>query len=152
MANWTAITVSNLNNAKVSALVDALRTAALGAGQTDRSTEIIEGVVKAIRLEVQACKTNLVDADTTKIPTELRPIAVRMVLWELKNALEMSVTNQEEIDHGNDIKFLRRIAICEVPISTPDDPQETPTVQPAAGTPRITERARKFTRNDQEGI
>lgn len=144
MSNWITVTIDNLKNSKVADLVDALRTSALGTGQTDRSTEIITNVILRIRQEVQACKTNIVDSDETKIPKELMPLAARFILWDLKNALEIPPTSQEERDHSDDLTYLRRIASCEVPISIADDPIATPTVQPASGTPRITDKTRYF--------
>lgn len=135
MTNWISITVANLNNAKVSAFVDALRTAALDHAQVERSAEIIQGVVDRIRDEVKGCKNNVLDADETKIPKGLKSIAVRFILWELKNALEMDVTEQEKIDRSDDVNYLKRVANCDVPIAVPDNPQPTPEVQPAATSP-----------------
>ena len=152
MPNWIEITVDNLNNAKVAALVDALRTSALADGQTDRAPEIIQNVVNRIRIEVQACKANTVDSDTSKIPAELLALAVRLVLWDLKNSLEIEVTEAERIDHANDETFLKRIAACEVPISTPENPIAATPVQSANNSPRFGPRTRKFTSTTQDGI
>jgi hypothetical protein len=151
MPNWTAITTANLANAKVSALVDALRTAALGVGQTDRSTEIITNVVNRIRVEVQACRTNIIDSDATKIPKELLALALRLVLWDLKNALEITPTDGEKIDHTNDENFLKRIASCEIPISIADNPITAPVVQPTSASPKFGTRTRNFTDASQDG-
>lgn len=152
MGNWIAITTANLNNAKVAALVDALRTAALGTGQTDRAPEIIQGVVDRLRTEVKGCKNNILDSDPTKIPKSLKAIAVRMILWDLKNSLELEVTEAEKIDHSNDENFLKRVASCDIPVAIADSPETTEEVQPAAAAPSFgAGRCRQFSRNQQDG-
>ncbi len=152
LSNWIAITPANLNNAKVSALVDALRMAALGNNQTDRAPEIIQAVVDRIRTEVKGCKNNILDSDPTKIPKSLKAIAVRMMLWDLKNALEFEVTEAEKIDHGNDENFLKRVASCEIPVNLADNPETVEEVQPGAAQPSFGDgRRRQFTRGQQDG-
>ena len=122
MANWINITVENLNNAKIAALVDALRTAALAEGQEERSAEIIQDVVNRIRDEIKGCATNQLDADSTKIPKGLKALAVRMVLRALKDAVEEPLTKDESDQRDLDERYLVRISKCEIPIATPDDP------------------------------
>ncbi len=151
MPNWISITLDNLNNAKVAALVSALNTSALGEEQTDRATEIIADIVATIRNKVAACATNQVDADETTIPKELKPQAVRLILWAMKNALEIEVTEAEKIDHANDLKDLNAVAACQLPVSQPDDAEE-PDIQPVTPSPRITAKTLRFTRCDQDGI
>jgi hypothetical protein len=59
MPRWVTITTDDLNDTKVAALVDALRTAALAVGQDDPVDEIIADVISRIRAEVASCSQNV---------------------------------------------------------------------------------------------
>lgn len=129
--NWISITLDNLKNAKVSALVNALNTAALAEGQASRAPEQIQKAVNKIRNRVEACTTNQVDSDETKIPKELLDIAERLIIWNLKSALEIATTDEEKIDHKNDLDDLEKVALCKLPVSLPDDAVAPETQSPA---------------------
>jgi hypothetical protein len=151
MANWVAISIDNLNNAKIAALVDALRTSALEVGQTERSAEIIEGVVNRIRAEVKGCATNQLDSDETKIPKDLKDLAVRMILRALKSAVEEPLMEDERADRDADERYLIRVSKCEVPIATPDDPIAGE-VQAGGSVEIVSEPTRTVTRDTLKGL
>lgn len=130
---WTHITPADLDDAKVAALVTALRTAALAEGQDDRSTAIIKNVVTRIRAEIAGCRTNALDADLEKIPGDLKSLALRLILVDLKNALEEELTEDERRAWSKDTRYLERIAECKVPVAAPDDPLKDPGLQSATG-------------------
>jgi hypothetical protein len=153
MPNWTAITVDDLNDTKVAALVDALRTAALAAGQDDPSDEIIGNVVARIRAEIKGCAQNVLDVDATKIPKDLKSLAARMIIRELMGRLRMPLTEDERIEEKNDLRYLERIADCDVPVATADTPETTPSVQSGSAAEIVTDRTdRKFTSDTLEGL
>ena len=151
MSNWLTITTNDLNDAKVSALVDALRNVALAAGQTDPSPRVIQSVITRIRAEVKGCAKNLLDADTTKIPADLKDLAARMILRQLKSRLEIPLTDDELTEQKNDLRYLERIAACDIPIDQPDNPVEGET-QVVSGTPMIQEKRHRFSSRHQEGL
>ena len=122
MSNWIPITLGNLYDAKVAALVDACRTAALGAGQTDRSIGVIAGVVREIRSAVGSNTQNRLDQDVTKIPDSLKDLAVRRMLWGLKGALEIEVTDAEKIDYTADTTALKEVRAGTRKVEQPDNP------------------------------
>jgi hypothetical protein len=129
--NWLSITPSDLEESKVAALVNALRTAALGAEQEDPVPGLIQGVVDRIRAEVAACDRNRVDADLTTIPKGLRLLAHRMILASAKNRLEIPLTQDERTQARSDERYLERISRCELPVETPDSPLN-PDIEQAA--------------------
>lgn len=149
--SWTTIALSDLKDAKAAALVEACQTKALGAGQTDPTANIIANVIARIRAEIAGCSANRLDRDTTLIPTDLKSLGCRMILREMQSRLQYPLSDDEREEQRNDLRYLERIARCEVPIETPDDPV-TPETQGRVGTPDVTERTREFSRDAQEGI
>src|SRR5690348_7395655 len=94
MANWISVTKASLYDSKAAALIDAADTVQLGAGQADRSTDVIQDVVLGIRRKVSKC--NQLDQDVTKIPGGLKTMAVDMIVARLKIALEQQLTVDEQ--------------------------------------------------------
>ncbi len=127
--SWTAITIADLKDAKVSALVEACRTAALGTGQTDPVPNIIANVVARIRAEISGCASNVLDADTTKIPSDLKSLACRMIVREAMSRIKRALSEDEREEQRNDLKYLERISKCDIPVAEPDDPLTTSEVQ-----------------------
>jgi len=149
---WIALTINDLNNAKVAALVNALRTAARAPGQADPSTDIIATVTARIRGEVAGCASNVLDADTTKIPASLRSLAARMAVREMQSRLQLELNETERDEMRADERLLERINSCKVPVEAADNPITSPEpYQSTTGTPRIVTKKRRFSRERQEG-
>lgn len=152
---WITLTLAQLDTAKAAALVDALQTAALAAGQVDPMPEIITDVTTRIRMEVAAGGRTVLSADATKVPPSLKRLALRMVLREGQSRLNaagaLPLSEDERAEEKNDLRLLERIADGELTVETPDDPAATPTVQAASPSPLICARERRNTRNHQEG-
>lgn len=136
MSQWISITIDNLNNAKVAALVDSLRTAALADGETERSAEIIQKVVDRVRRKIASCRQNRLDADVTTIPQGLKDDVIKLILADLKNALEEEQTPFETNELARIDRDLNRIASCQDVVEQPDNPIDAP-VQSTAGTPSV---------------
>jgi hypothetical protein len=122
MANWIAITVDTLYEAKVAALIRAGSTAAKAAGQADRAAGIIQGVVTEIRRKIASRPNNQVDSDTTKIPAGLRDMAVDFIIFRLKLAIEQEPSDAEREQIRRHETNLNRIAECKDVVEQPDDP------------------------------
>lgn len=122
MSQWLAITVQNLYDAKIGALVDACNAAALGTGQTDRSTGIIADVVAEIRRKIASHQRNQLDQDTTTIPQGLKSLAMDMILGRLKIALEMELSEDERKNLDRHARNLDRIAEGTDVVDAPDNP------------------------------
>lgn len=149
--SWVTITIADLKDAKAAALIDACRTAALGDGQSDPTPAIIADVTARIRAEAAACRANVLDADTTRIPAELKSLACRMIIRQCQSRLQLALTEDEREEQRNDLRYLERIAKCEVPISATDDPIYEE-VQAGAVSPRMAAKSRFFRRGDEDGI
>ena len=152
MSNWTTITEADLKGAKVAALVDAYKTAALGEGQADPMPGVISGVVARIRTEIKGCARNVLDADATKIPGDLKSLAARMVCRELQSRLRLALKDDERQEWREDVRYLERIAACEVPVAVPDNPETTATTQASTVGPATSAPTRKFSISEQDGL
>jgi|GEM_PF-1371509 len=155
MSQWVSITKATLYNAKVAALIDALDTAALGDGQTNRSTDIIQGVVDHIRRKVASCRRNNLDADLTTIPKGLRDVAVDLIIARLKTALEMELSQDERDNVSRRERDLNRVADCTDVVDQPDNaipaPMEPTVAPPSFGTRGLNIPARNFNDTTQDG-
>lgn len=152
MPNWTTITEADLKDAKVAALVDAFKTAALGSGQTDPIPGVILNVVARVRAEIKGCSRNVLDVDTTKIPADLKSLVARMIVRELQSRLRLPLKDDEKEEWRQDVRYLERIAACEIPVAVPDDPETTATTQEASVSPATRRPSRNFSRTAQDGL
>jgi hypothetical protein len=151
--NWISITTQDLNDTKVGKLVEACRTKALASGQSDPSLRIIESVVSRIRSEIKGCASHSLDSDLATIPKDLKSLATRMILRELQSRLQIELNQDEREEWRQDIRYLERIASCEIPVLAPDSPESTSSVQPSgSGSPRTSRRSRIATRQSMEGL
>lgn len=147
MPNWISISPSDLNTAKLADLVESLRTIALAPGQADPALEVISDVVTRIRNEIKGCQTNLLDADSSTIPLDLKGLAMRMILRQMQSRLRLALNTDETEEQRNDLRYLERIAQCKVPVATPDNPVEG-AVQALVPSPSITPKNLQFRRQD----
>jgi len=149
--SWTTITTADLNNAKLAPLMDALRSAALADGQGDPVDAITLTCIDRVRRKIAACRTNQVDADSTKIPQSLKALVCRMIIREAKDRLEIELTTTETEQWRVDEKELNAIASCEMPIDDSDN-ATAPEVQSTQPGPTINARTRRFSRDQQSGV
>lgn len=134
---WISITVENLEDAKVAALVTALREAALGDDQSDPTDRIIQGVVDDVRRRIASCASNQLDEDETTIPKSLRDLTVDLVIYRMKARLPGQELTEDEVrQKAEHIRTLERIAEGREVVDQPDT-AIAPPVQATAGTPSI---------------
>lgn len=152
--SWTAITAAVLKERKVAPLVDAAKNYAAGLdpAQDDPTPAIIASAVKEIRAAVRSCSKNVLDADTSKIPSDLLDLACRKITFALKNFVEVELTQDERDDKRADERKLERIASCDLAVEKTDNPETTPTIQSTSGSPRITTKTLYFSRDAQRGV
>lgn len=151
MNNWTPITIADLEDHKVAALVNALRNAARAQNQADPVPAIIQSVVDRIRAEVAGCDRNRLDADTAKIPKSLKVLACQMILAAAKNRLEIALTDDERTQQRSNERYLERIASCDVPVDMPDNPIAA-AVQQGGRIRVVTSTPRRATRERMRGL
>lgn len=149
--SWTTITIDDLKDAKASALVEACRTAALGQGQDDPLPGIIANVITRIRAEVASCEENSLDADTATIPADLKSLACRMIIREAMSRLQQPLNDDEKEEQRNDLRYLERIAKCEVKVSATDNPSSGE-VQSGGAIEQVSTPTRTATRTKLAGL
>lgn len=152
MSNWKTITVDDLKNTKAATLIERLGEVGLGEDQDDPTGEIIANVTARIRAEIAGCAENTLDSDTSKIPNDLVSLACRMVYKEMAARVRISLTQDERDQDRADVRYLERIAACDVPVADPDDPDESPEVSQGASAPYMNDRTQNFSRDKQDGI
>lgn len=150
MSNWTTITEADLLARKMAPLMRALRTAALATGQSDPVDEISADMVQRVRTKIASCATNTVDEDATTVPVSLKALVCRMIIREAKGRLEMPLTEDERKQMDVDERDLTAIAACNLVVEQPDT-AITPEVQVVQPGPVISARARRFSREQQDG-
>ncbi len=130
MTAWITLTPENLNDYLAAAQVDAIRTKALAAGQSDPLVEIISDAARRIRAEIRGCPSNRVSAIVGAVPPELKSTAISLIVEAAQTRLPgLKLSEGQKRAADNARSYLQRIARCEVPVSAPDDPQEPPTEQ-----------------------
>lgn len=137
MSRWISITIADLNNAKIAALVKALREAAREIGQPERSAEITQRVVDKVRRKIASNHGNRLDADPTTIPNGLKDDTIKLIIADLKNALEEDLTTAEANEIARIERDLNRIADGKDTVEQPDDAIDPP-VESGSPSPSIT--------------
>jgi len=151
VANWVSITVDDLNDAKVSKLVDALRTKALADGQDDPTPRITQQVVDEVRRKIASNTSNRLDEDQTTIPKGLKALVVDLIYYELMGRLRLSLKKEEEEDKRRFERELNRIADGKDVVEQPDTPVDAGVETPAPS-PKVSVRPKNFGRESQDGI
>jgi phage gp36-like protein len=155
MADWITLTEALVANRMTGAELTAMKTAALGGGQSGATVlaDCISAVVREVRGYVAACATNTL-GDGETIPQELEHAALALLRQRLANRLpgmaKLMQDDARKAEYDDAVRLLRDVAACRFAIISPDEPASE---QPAlGGTPRITERERTFTRCNGDGL
>ena len=132
MAQWINISTDDINNYIDSRLLDKLRTAAIYTGQSDPVVAIIADVCRRIRTELRGNPINRVSQTLDTIPPELKAMAIALIVEAAYTRLPGIILSDAQQNAANEARnYLERIARGEVPVSTPDDPEEPDDVQRA---------------------
>ncbi|MDR1414147.1 MAG: hypothetical protein LBI56_04430 [Puniceicoccales bacterium] len=122
MAKWITIQTSDLYDYLGATQLNALKTFELANGQKDPIDDIIVDATARIRAEISGNRNNLLSADRTKIPQDLKSFACYLILESAQTRLPSLKLSADQIRLANDAKeYLKRIARGEVPVSIPDD-------------------------------
>lgn len=152
MPAWITIAAADLNDYLVAAQFSALKSAALGVGQTDPFPRVMADIVERVRREIQACPTNKLSATANSIPPELKTQTCYLILEAMQARLPNLRLSDDQRTLISDAKdFLRRVAQCEIPITTPDDPLAEQ-VQRTGDIELVTKPTRKATRDKMAGL
>lgn len=152
MSQWIVITVDDLDDYLVAAQMTALKSAALGSGQTNPFTRVMPDVASRIRAEIAASGKYQVSATANSIPPDLKTIACLMIIEAMQSRLPMLELSEDQrnlLRDGRD--YLKRIAEGKVPVEMPDD-AITPTVQAGGGIQVVGYSAKKTGRTNLSGL
>jgi hypothetical protein len=116
---WKTLTLNDLQNREAAPLLDALQTAALGAGQDDPVPDLISSTATRIRGALIAT-ANWVDPTPETIPPELKDLACRIVLRLAKDRLNLALTPDERRDAETDDRLLRDLALGRARVTSRD--------------------------------
>ena len=145
--SWIAITEAHLVTQISGSELEPLRAAALADGQADPVQPSIDQVTAEVRGYVAACRSNTLDATTTKIPDRLLRHALAMIVAVIVGRVpgyELDEKKKAALEAARDT--MRDVAACRFAIEDPTTGDES------APAPAITERTRYFDRDSQEGI
>ena len=111
---------------------------------------MIEQVILEIRGYVAGCASNEL-GDGATIPDELKGAAISRIRFELATRLPVAslLTEDRRTANANAISLLKDVARCAFRIVPPETVTDDPVASP---TPRITEKCRKYSRDDADGM
>lgn len=152
MAVWNVITTAHLDDYMAAAQASALRTAALGAGQTDPFGRVMPDIAAFIRQRIRSGGYS-VSATANAIPPEMKWAGCYLILEALQTRIPgLSLTPEQKTKCEDAKRWIERIAAGTEEPSKPDDPESPPDVQSPTFTPRIIAPVREFTRANQDGL
>ena len=128
--NWIQITAAEIATHQAGAMITAMQTAALRTGQTDPLAEAIAQTTLEIRAAVKSGGFKC-DADTSKIPAELRKDAVALVVEVAKPRIKQALTADEVRLADAARAKLSKIAEGKISVSAPDAPEPSDDTQAA---------------------
>lgn len=152
MTAWIQLTTDDVEDYLVGAQVNAIRNAALAAGQDDPLAEAITDISAEIRNHIRGCASNVLSATAGTIPPELRRHAVALVIEASQPRLRLKLSEDQTNAADNARRLLRDISACKYPVAEPDDPESTPGDQGATARPNISARTRRYGRDSQDGL
>ena len=130
---WITLVASDLLPYLVADQVAALRTEALAPGQPDPFTEIAPAVIDKVRSYIASNRDNQVDADTAKIPPELKIDVCYLILAPMLGRLGIALTKDQSDALASAQSTLVGLRDKKLVVSAPENPV-APAVQPEQGT------------------
>jgi hypothetical protein len=153
MPAWTTITLADLNDYLAGAQVNALNTAALAAGQTDRFTKTMTDMVNRIRTGIESCPRNRISATPLTVPPELKWVACYLIIEALQAAVPgVKLTDDQRNQIARANEQLTRVAGGVEVVSTPPDPLTPADVQRGGQSQLLTHTPRVASRKQTQNL
>jgi hypothetical protein len=132
MTNWITLTPNDLRPYLAADQVDALRTEALAAGQTDPVAAVIADVIERMRAEIRASGANRLSQTPSTVPPELRGGAAALAIEAAQTRLPALLLTADQVRAANQARhFMERVATGDIPVTVPSDPVTVPDAGPA---------------------
>lgn len=149
---WITITIADLQDARVAELVEALRTEALAAGQTDPMPRLIQTTIDEVRRCIAMCPTTPVDVDAAKIPAGLQELVTEKIVRRMNGRLLQPNSEDETKAEALYQKRLEQLTRCEWPVDTTATPLTPAPVATNSGVEIASSSTRQFTRESMRGL
>ena len=150
MTAWLTIKAADLEDYQVSALVEALRSAALGSNQADPFDAIAADRIAYIRNRI-AGRVSLSGTAST-VPPELKTCACWLILEAMLSRLSMDPEQQQERMISRAYKDLDIAGTPSFPITAPDDAAPEADVQSGGSISVVTSPYNQPTRHSMDGL
>ncbi|HEX8310960.1 MAG TPA: hypothetical protein VF614_06570 [Chthoniobacteraceae bacterium] len=118
MAAWTTITIDDLKASTHGSVVDSAQT--IATGDVDPVQEAIDNIIAEVRSAVRA--GNRLDTDSAKIPTSLKRLAMRLVIFALMARLGLKLEESEAAELKSYEKRLERLFDRKLQVEPADSP------------------------------
>jgi hypothetical protein len=139
MSTWVTIAADDLRDYTVAAKLTALRTAALGSGQSDPFANVMEDVINTIRVQIQSKYPNHVSETALSIPPEMKTHVCWLIIRAMQARLPgLNFTPAEEQMIEAAQEYVDRVARGIYTVSKADDPELPRDVQNNTGVERVT--------------
>ena len=153
MTQWIQITPDDLNDYLAGFQVKVLREKVLAEGQDDPLPEIIADVAGQIRLEIQGHPGNQLSQMAQALPPELKRHACALIIEAAQGRLPVLKLTADQIRAtDNARRHLQRVARGEVPVSAPEDPEDTPSAQAGSSMEVARSRSNRITGERLRGL
>jgi hypothetical protein len=147
--SWIVLTAADLNAYLVADQVEAIRTAALGAGQTDRFTEVMPFVVARVRSQIQA-RMQSVDLVANSVPPSLKTDVCMLVIEAIQAGIPgLSLTEDQKQLIRKAEDHLKSVASGDLFVEKPDNAAAIQ-IQQGGRKPIVTAGTGSF--EDQDGL
>lgn len=146
--SWNAITEADVLTVLAGPELEAIRAAALKAGQVDPVQPTIDDVTDMVRGYVAGCATNQLGADGT-IPAKLMRPALNIIAVDIPNRVRQNIPDARKEARKEAIRLLEQVANCKFHIEAPTTPSDEATGHIK---PTITGRTSAYGRTAQDGL
>jgi hypothetical protein len=151
MPAWINITADDLNDYLVAGQMDALRSAALGDGQTDPFERIMQDRCNYVRNRIS--RRISISATPYAIPPELKTCASILIIEAMSGRLAIAIelTEDQRTMIRRAYSDLEIAATADFPVTLPDD-AIAPTVQSGGGVSVVSKSTRQATGATMRGL
>lgn len=149
---WTYVTKDDLRDYVVSALVEAIDTAALGDSQADRFTNVHANTIAEVRAAVASDSKNILDQDEMKIPRSLLSATAWIICQYMAQGLGLNLTEAQLNEVQEARNRIEAVRNGDLSVEVPDSPDPTPDVQSTSAATIASQSTRRWTQESQSGL
>jgi len=150
---WVTISESDLKTALTAKEREIFGTGIIEGTPTDRVPGICSDVTALVRSYIASCERNVMDTNAALIPRMAMHHALAIARWRLLTTFpKYAPGDARKVEYDRAITFLEDMAKCKIMPPRPLSPETVVGTPSTSNSPKISGRARNFSRGDQEGI